>query len=258
MTFYIHEDLIAHFNTDKSLFDQLMTLRGEVFRHQEGRKTQRVKIGDHYYFIKQHRGVGYLEILKNWLQGKAPVVSAKNEWRAIHLLHRLGLAAPPLYGYGERGWNPAQRQSFVLLGEVESESLEQITANWQASPPTIKRKRTLIREVARIAKIMHEHGMNHRDFYLCHFLERKSDQQLCLLDMHRAQLRAETPLRWRIKDLAGLYFSSKDIGLTPRDYLRFIAIYSGTSAAKALRKEKEFWQAVMQRGEKLYRDHHRK
>jgi hypothetical protein len=43
-----------------------------------------------------------------------------------------------------------------------------------------------------------------------------------LIDLHRAQLRKKTPRRWVVKDVAGLYFSVMDIGLTQRDLFRFV------------------------------------
>ncbi|MDQ5942045.1 MAG: lipopolysaccharide core heptose(I) kinase, partial [Pseudomonadota bacterium] len=49
--------------------------------------------------------------------------------------------------------------------------------------------------------------------------------KLSLIDLHRAQIWAATPRRWRDKDLASLYFSALDIGLTQRDFLRFLRIY---------------------------------
>ncbi len=51
------------------------------------------------------------------------------------------------------------------------------------------------------------------------------DFRLSLIDLHRAQTRAATPRRWRNKDLAGLYFSALNIGLTRRDKLRFLRGY---------------------------------
>ena len=49
--------------------------------------------------------------------------------------------------------------------------------------------------------------------------------RLSLIDLHRAQTRARTPRRWRDKDLAALYFSALDIGLSRRDRLRFLRGY---------------------------------
>jgi len=61
--------------------------------------------------------------------------------------------------------------------------------------------------------------------------------RLSLIDLHRAQLRARTPRRWRDKDLAALYFSVLDIGLTKRDLLRFLAAYFVRPLRLLLREE---------------------
>lgn len=46
-----------------------------------------------------------------------------------------------------------------------------------------------------------------------------------------------TPTRWRDKDLAALYFSALDIGLTWRDFLRFLRTYFDAPLRDILRNE---------------------
>lgn len=262
---YLHPDLKAHFSSTKPLFDQMMALEGEVFRHQDGRKTQRVFLGDKSYFIKQHAGVGWKEIFKNIIQFKYPVISAKNEWQALAKLQRMQISAPQVMAFGERGSNPAKRESFILMEDLtQTISLEDLTLSWKNERPPVRLKQQLIYEVAKIAQAVHQHGMNHRDFYICHFLLSikegiagidSNHLKLYLIDLHRAQLRHQTPKRWIIKDLAGLYFSSKDIGLTKRDLLRFMRTYSNQSLRDIFKHHNHFWQKVIERGEQLYGDH---
>ena len=45
------------------------------------------------------------------------------------------------------------------------------------------------------------------------------------------------PRRWRDKDLAALYFSALDIGLTRRDLLRFLGAYFACPLRQILRDE---------------------
>lgn len=247
-----------------AIFEQMMALRGECFRHQEGRLTQRVWLGDKYYFLKQHRGVGWKEILKNILQLRWPVLGAHNEKQAIEKLQSLGVSVPSVAAFAQRGMNLAKLQSFILMEELApSLSLEEVCKTWRVQPPAFSLKRKLIEEVARIARTLHQNGINHRDFYICHFLldtthglDNINDKnvKLHLIDLHRAQIRRLTPQRWIIKDLAGLYFSSKNIGLTQRDFYRFMKMYT----LKSLREIKDsdhFWQKVKLRGERLYSDH---
>lgn len=242
-----------------------MGLQGECFRQLEGRKTQRILLADQAYFIKQHFGVGWKEIFKNLLQLRWPVLGAKNEWLAIHKLQKLGVAVSEVAAYGQRGMNPANQQSFILMKELAPViSLEDLCRNWREQPPSPTFKRKLIAEVARIARTLHENGINHRDFYICHFLlelvksgsdPNLTNPKLFLIDLHRAQIRRLTPERWIIKDLSGLYFSSMDIGLTKRDILRFMKIYRAKPLDKIVGSENKFWQKVKVRGEQLYRDH---
>ncbi len=274
------EDITAYFSPSQPIFDQMMALQGECYRHQDGRVTQRIILGGKSYFIKQHFGVGWKEILKNVLQLRWPVISAKNEWQAIHKLNSLGIRVPSVVACGYRGINPARLQSFILLEELAPVmSLEDVCRTWRTSPPAFAFKRRLIEEVAQIARHLHQHGLNHRDFYLCHFLldmsqhvgwaerslrsptntvglrkERSAQPTLYLIDLHRAQIRYLTPRRWIIKDLSGLYFSSMDIGLTQRDIYRFIKAYRAKPLRSIMDSDKEFWIKVKKRGEQLYRD----
>ena len=234
-------------------FQYFMQLKGECFRQQEGRLTQRVVLEGQPYFIKQHRGLGWREILKNFLQGKFPILGAQNEWRAIQRLQELAIPTPKLAAFGARGINPAQQESFVLMEELHPTiSLEDYCRSWKTQPPAFSEKLSLIHKVAHIAQTLHRHGLNHRDFYLCHFLLHKSSQDLYLIDLHRAGIHRHLRTRWIIKDLAGLYFSSMDLGLSQKDLLRFIRLYVGGSLRDTLQNEKNFWSRVKQRGEKLY------
>jgi heptose I phosphotransferase len=263
--FILVPQLKNYFAGDR-LFDQLMALQGKTYRELEGRRTQRVEFDGQGYFIKQHYGIGWKEIFKNLFQGRLPVLSAKNEWLALQRLPALDVATMQLAGFGSRGFNPARRQSFLMTAELTDVcSLEDFCKNWHKQPPPVTLKWALIKEVARIAQVLHSNGMNHRDFYICHFLldeasianwtNVRGQLKLFLIDLHRAQIRSETPQRWIIKDLAGLFFSSKDIGLTSRDLLRFIREYRKCPWRETLFGERTFWKKVKQRGERTYQQH---
>jgi len=261
-TLTLTPELEKHFSKSSDCFEQIMAKTGEVYRELEGRRTQRVFLGENAYFIKQHFGVGWKEIFKNLLQLRLPVLSAKNEWLALSCLQKLSVCIPEVIGYGRRGVNPAKMQSFLITRELPKNiSLEDFCKHWRQCAPSFTVKQRLIKEIARIARTLHVNGINHRDFYICHFLLDieellKSQVKLYLIDLHRAEVRYRTPKRWVIKDLAGLYFSSKDIGLTKRDLLRFILEYRNKSSLKdILDKESTFWFKVKKRGETLYRKH---
>lgn len=255
MLLTLHSEIIKYFSSQQNIFNYIMTLRGEVYREREGRRTQKIILEGENYFIKQHFGVGWKEIFKNLLQLRWPVLSARNEWRATQYLKKLNIATLETVGYGCRGINPARLQSFLITQELADPiSLEDFCKDWRKNPPDFSLKKKLIKEVAKIARTLHTSGINHRDFYICHFLLTK-ELKLYLIDLHRAQIRERTPLRWIIKDLAGLYFSSFNIGLTKKDIFRFIKEYCQKPISEELSAEAAFWEKVKKRGDKLYRKH---
>jgi len=173
-----------------------------------------------------------------------PVLGARNEWQAIRRLDELGVATMKAVAYGERGCNPARQHSFIVTEELApTVSLEDFCRDWPRRPPDSALKHALIDRVAEMVRRMHAGGMNHRDLYICHFLlhldppPTPAALRLSLIDLHRSQLRARTPRRWRDKDLAALYFSALDIGLTRRDKLRFVRRYFGRPLREVLRDE---------------------
>lgn len=247
-------------------FDYIMQLDGELFRDMGDRRTLRFSLHGKRYFLKAHYGVGWKEIIKNLLQLRLPVLGARNEWLAIMRLEELGVETMTLAGYGERGRNPASRESFVITAALEdTRSLEDFCGAWEHQPPVtrdeIRLKRELLKRVANVARLMHGNGMNHRDFYLCHFLldcsgnvleQPPAALQLSLIDLHRVQLRRRTPARWIVKDIGGLYFSSMRIGLTRRDVYRFMVAYKNKSLRATLSEDARFWERCRGRAHALY------
>lgn len=260
----LRPDLRRHFpGSDAEVFSRVMSLEGQVFRSIARRRTLRFVLDGKGYFVKIHQGVGWKEIIKNLLQLRLPVLGARNEWRAICRFEELDVATMAIAGFGERGTPPARLQSFLITDELtNTASLEDFCRDWPSNPPPVQLKRALIEKVANIAERLHNGGVNHRDFYICHFLldlasvvapftpERLT---LSLIDLHRVQLRSRTPRRWIVKDLAALYFSSMEIGLTRRDLLRFVRSYRKRPLREILGREQGFWQAVAEKAQWLYR-----
>ena len=139
------------------------------------------------YFLKVHYGVGWCGILKNLLQSKVLVLGARNEWRAIQRLQTLGVETMNLVGYGERGMNPARRQSFVITDALENMIiLADFCAGWAANPPrsgaALALKRTLIRRAAEISGRLHrpetkQHSVNESEI-MCAFSRAINCQKL--------------------------------------------------------------------------------
>jgi heptose I phosphotransferase len=251
---------------DKNPFAEVATIEGEVFRAKEGRRTLRFEFNSDTFFLKHFKGVGWKEIFKNLVQFRLPVINAGNEYRAAKILANAGVDTLTPVAFGCRGKNPAAQESFlVTLDLVNTSSLEDYCRDWSTVTPQYAVKRALIRKVAYIARTMHNEGINHRDFYLCHFLLetgaeaailRGENFHCHLIDLHRCQLREQVPERWREKDLAGLYYSAMDIGLSRRDILYFIKHYCNDSLESSMKKCN--WQEISNKALALYsKDFHR-
>ncbi len=273
----------------KDPFEQVELLQGEVFRELEFRKTLRFSLADTLtsepladslspaesiaepllaeklqktYFVKIHHGVGWFEIIENLLRLRLPVLGAANEYQAIKRLESLHIETMKIAAYGENGFNPATRRSFIITEDlVNTISLEDYCQCWRQLKPDPELKRALIKKLAGISRTMHQNGLNHRDYYICHFLLDISHGEssinaenirLFLIDLHRAQLRDTTPQRWRVKDIAALYFSVMHLGLSKRDLFRFMRYYDQTSLRQSLRHNEAFWSRVDHQGQKLW------
>lgn len=253
---WLEQHLAKALAGDEPVMQQIFAIRGDVFREPAGagRRTLRFERNGVRYFLKLHWGVGWREIFKNLFSLRLPVLGARNEWQAVRRLEQLGVETMQLAGYGEAGWNPARRRSFVVTRELQDTvSLEDYCRDWVVHPPPAPVKWALIRRVAEMAACLHDHGVNHRDLYICHFLLQlpwagpSQPLHLHLIDLHRVQIRRAVPLRWRVKDLAALYFSALHIGLSRRDLYRFMRRYTKSSLADALDVPDALWRRVEER-----------
>jgi len=230
-----------------NLFDYFMGLQGKVFRDVPGRKTMQIQIDGKSYFIKQHFGVGWSEVFKNWLTFKKPILSAMTEVNAIQKLNSLNIATTPLVAYGEQGCNPATMRSFVLtedLGDIIN--LEELSVEWPEKSAEFRQ--ALMQAIGALAGKLHGAGLCHRDFYLCHFVLKKVELaqgtlNLHLIDLHRMLQDQPSNGSAVMKDIAGLYFSAKQCGLSADDLAIFRQHY--------LPRNEHFWQQVEARAEAL-------
>jgi len=243
----------------RDAFTEVEKLQGQVYRELDARRTLRTEVDGHGFFVKIHRGIGWAEILKNLITAKLPVLGAGQEWLAIQRLQQVGVPTMTAVAYGEKGSNPADQHSFIVTEELApTVSLEDLSMDWVKQPPQPVIKHALIAEVARMTGMMHRAGVNHRDCYICHFLLHTDkplvadDFKLSVIDLHRAQVRSKIPLRWRNKDLAALYFSALDIGLTQRDKLRFLKGYFQQPLRQILAEEAALLGWLERKAAKLY------
>ena len=252
----LRDELSAEWK-NQDVFTLMENMQGNIAREMKDRQTLRFEIDGKGYYRKWHRGVGWKEVLKNLLQLRLPVLGATNEWRALNKLRALQIPSLTPLAYGVRGNNPAQQQSFIVTRELTD--VIQMDHFFEQYSVSAKAKRRLLASIALIARELHGAGINHRDFYLCHFMLKQAfmrgDQQepeIYLVDLHRAQVRNKVPERWLVKDLGGLLFSSLNLGLSQRETLRFIKVYFNDSLRHVLRDQAPLLRKIQRRALKTY------
>lgn len=263
-------ELRGFFTEDARGFEALMRVEGEVFRNVKGRRTVRFECGGNCFFIKVHRRIRLSECCKSLLSLKWPVLGARQEWAGIEAMEKAGVPTMTLAGKGSRGIFPGSGGSFVITKAFQdSISLEELLAKQETLGPEQRDrlKRQLIPQLGELSRRLHEAGINHRDYYLCHFLTkdrewdrwRRADSiELVLIDLHRVQVRSgPAPSRWRVKDLGALMYSAFGADLTVVDALRFIRAYyggAGTGWKERYREDRKFWFRVAGRALSFQRE----
>lgn len=261
MKLFLDEPFAARW-ADRDPFVEAFAITGDTYRDMGDRRTTRFELDGNAYFVKTHAGVGVGEILKNLLYLRIPVLGAENEYRAIGRLNELGVETMTAVAFGRRGWNPADEQSFLITRALEpSEPLDEYCCPEVLSAMGARERRALVRRLARISRSLHDNGVNHRDYYLCHFLLDTSPEYasipvsqrpIYLIDLHRVQMRRRTPRRWRHKDLAALYYSARRVGFDRRDLWCFLREYKQQSLRRVLAEGNRFWRSVAREAERLY------
>ncbi len=248
----------------KDVFAEVQQLRGEVARAVPGRETLRFELAGRAYYRKLHTGVGWGEIVKNLVRLRLPVIGARNEWLALNKLAELKVPSLTPVAYGEQKTNPATRLSFIVTRELRGtvQLDHYLLERLQTRTLGFREKAMLLVQTAHIARVLHVNGINHRDLYLCHFLldlesiagwhQGSRDPTLYLVDLHRAQVRAKVPHRWRVKDVGSLYFSALDLGLTRRDLYRFLKSYFALPLREILARHNRLLDEIERRAQRLY------
>jgi len=238
----------------KDPFDEVEKITGEVYRELDGRTTLRFELDGKGYFLKIHRGVGWIEIFKNLVQLRLPVLGAENEWKAIDKLKSIDVDTMTYVAYGKIGINPAKQLSFIITEDLAGcISLEDYFLEVSDGEASHAKSEGLIVKLALSINAMHNHGVNHRDLYICHFLfdpeNEEPEQKLHVIDLHRAQIRQSVPYRWLVKDVASVIYSMKEVSVANELLPVFSRLYGDFLDERY--KDRGFWAAANKKANAL-------
>ncbi len=187
----------------------------------------------------------YPKLRKPGLLKRASAPSpARREWVALTMLGHFKVPTiRPLALLEQCEGKHTVAAALITLGLDAPQTLEDLAR--EAAMPAA-RKHAITRELARITRLMHDSGINHRDYYLVHIRVGAGDS-LYITDLNRADLRKVVPERWLVKDLAALQFSAPANQVSRTDRARFLRAYTG----KPLHASRAMIKAVIRKAERM-------
>jgi len=205
------------------------------------------------FFLKRFEKPPIWEQLRNWLSRRRKS-SMRYELDSADKLAEAGIKTANIIAYGEQWGLLFEKRSFIMTEKIPgAESLERKLPDCFGLPATaanIKPQREFIREIAQFARKFHQTGLRHRDLYFSHIFYSR-DGSFYLIDLQRVFKPIILTQRFRIKDIAQLYYSAPGRHFSSTDRLRFYLSYSGKITLD--RSDKTFIRRVIRKTKQIAR-----
>jgi len=175
-------------------------------------------------FLKRYDNPPIRVQLKNWLCARARKSCSFLDHDAVSRLSALGINTPKTILLGEQWGRFFEKRSFIATEKIpNAQSLEKKLPPYCTAEPVgenLRLKRAFIDRLAGFIKRFHQAGFCHRDLYFAHIFYSQTGQ-FCLIDLARVFKPACLRQKFRIKDLAQLYYSAPARYFSKTDRLRF-------------------------------------
>lgn len=249
--FYSSPEWVAHYGEDWT--DRVLDIGvTDRFHSKQGRSVGRIILsGDDgkpelSFYLKRHYKLSFWEGLMGWLFPKKAWSPALQEFHHLATARQLGLQVPETVAVVEFIGPGMRLRSALAVRELDNmiplhEAIPLAFA--RQTPHAFRRwKKSLVSEMARMSRILHDRNWFHKDLYLCHFYIDKNHtfrtpnwrDKVVLIDLHRLSSHTWTSQVWKIKDLAQLIYSSEIEGVDDRDRLEFWRCYRDLGPRSAL------------------------
>jgi len=203
-------------------------------------------------FLKRYDAPPVLTQLANWLSRRRRVSFGFLEFEQANNLSAAAIAVPRSVACGEQWGLLFEKRSFVITEKIpDAESLERRLPHFfdaAASPENLRLRRDFIRRLARFVRKFHDAGFRHRDLYLAHIFYGDSGQ-FHLIDLARVFQPALLAERFRVKDIAQVYYSAPATRFSKTDRLRFYLAYK--KSGELARKDRLFIKRVTRRARRM-------
>ena len=210
--------------------------------------------GSTIVFLKRYDRPPVVVQLKNWFSHRGRKSLGFCEFESARELAAEGVKTPKVIFHGEQWERFFEKRSFIITEKIpNAESLERKLPpcfNSPATAETLKLRRKFIAQLASFIKKFHQTDYRHRDLYFSHIYY-DNDGNFHLIDLARAFKPILLGERFRIKDVAQLYYSAPARYFSRTDRLRFYLCYAGQN--KLTRNDKIFIRKVINKAELMAR-----
>lgn len=206
-------------------------------------------------FLKRYDKPPVLSQLRSWLAAHCRVSCAAFSFKSANELAAAGINTPKTLFYGEQWGTFFEKRSFIITEKIpNAESLERKLPDFFYGPSTVnklKPRRNFIAQLASFIGKFHKADYRHRDLYLSHIFYSDSGD-FYLIDLARAFKPIIRRQRFRIKDIAQLYYSAPARYFSRTDRMRFYFSYVGQED-KLTGKDKTFIRRVINKARRMAR-----
>jgi heptose I phosphotransferase len=181
-------------------------------------------------FLKRYESPPIPVQIGNWLSAHKRVSCGLFDLEPAAKLAEAGINTPKIIAYGQQWGVFFERKSFIITEKIpNAESLEKKLPDYFNEKPSIenlKLRRNFIAKLAAFIKKFHETNYRHRDLYFSHIF---CDDfgRFYLIDLARTFKPLLFAERFRIKDIAQLYYSAPGRYFSKTDRMRFYKSYTG-------------------------------
>lgn len=190
-------------------------------------------------FLKRYNRTPMISQLKNWITHFSRSATADFDRKPCRMLAQDGIGTPKVIAYGCQWRKFFEKRSFIITEKIpNAKSLEKKLPDFfyqDSSKQNQQQRSDFINSLADFARRFHRTGFRHRDFYLAHIFM-NTEGRFFLIDLHRAFKPLLFRFRFRIKDIAQIYYSSPGKYITRSDRLRFYLRYKQKTKLSLLDK----------------------
>jgi hypothetical protein len=209
-------------------------------------------------FLKRYNKPPVIVQLKNWLAVKSRKSCAWFDYKVSEELNCLGIETARVISYGEQFGLFFEKRSFCIAKKIpDAESLENnlpVCFSLPLTDDTRGQRKEFIKDLALFICKFHQTGFRHRDLYLCHIFHSDSGK-FYLIDLARTFKPLLFSQRYRVKDIAQLYYSAPGEYFSKTDRMRFY--HYMTSCNKLQKRDKIFIKKVIDKAKHIA-EHDRK